>query len=64
MFIEKKNIAGYVRYVGPTHFERGIWFGIELDEAKGKNNGTVKKKFYFQSRDDCGLFVHHKRLCK
>ena len=22
VFIEKKNIGGYVRYVGPTHFER------------------------------------------
>ena len=42
---------------------QGIWFGIELDEPKGKNNGTVKKKFYFSAKENCGLFVHHKRLC-
>jgi len=58
----KKNVTGTVRYVGPTHFEKGVWFGVELDEPAGKNNGSVKKQFYFQSNANCGIFVHHKRL--
>eukprot|EP01084_Bolivina_argentea_P176456 305363_1 len=44
----KKRIHGTVKYVGPTHFDKGVWFGVELDKDKGKNNGTVKKKFYLK----------------
>jgi len=60
--LEKKNVDGTVRYVGPTHFEKGLWFGVELDQPLGKNNGSVKKQFYFQTNPNCGIFVHHKRL--
>ena len=41
---------------------QGIWFGIDLDESKGRSNGTVKHKFYFECRKSHGLFVNHKKL--
>eukprot|EP01084_Bolivina_argentea_P110403 197148_1 len=58
----KKSISGTVKYVGPTHFDKGVWFGVALDTAKGKNNGTVKKKFYFLSEPNHGVMLPYKRL--
>lgn len=34
---------GTARYHGDVFFgKRGIWVGLELDSATGKNNGTVE----------------------
>jgi dynactin 1 len=43
-----KDVRGIVAYVGSTMFASGKWIGVILDEPKGKNNGTVQKKSYFQ----------------
>ena len=37
---------GLLKYVGRTDFAKGIWAGIELDEAIGKNDGAVAGKRY------------------
>lgn len=34
--------TGIVRFLGKPHFQEGIWAGIELDESKGKNDGSVE----------------------
>merc|ERR550539_2178310 len=58
----KKNVPGVIKYVGPTHFDKGVWFGVALDEAKGKNNGTVRKKFYFLTDTNHGVMLPYRRL--
>ena len=35
---------GILRYLGPTEFAKGIWVGVELEEALGKNDGAVSGK--------------------
>ena len=35
---------GFLRYLGPTDFAKGIWAGVELEEPLGKNDGTVSGK--------------------
>lgn len=42
-----KNIQGTVAFIGMTSFASGKWIGVVLDEPKGKNNGTVQGKAYF-----------------
>jgi dynactin complex subunit len=39
---------GYLRFCGPTEFADGLWAGIELDEAAGKNDGSVAGVSYFK----------------
>ncbi|KAK4307564.1 hypothetical protein Pmani_020708 [Petrolisthes manimaculis] len=57
-----KDSLGTVAFVGSTHFSQGKWIGVVLDERKGKNNGTVQGKCYFQCEDGCGLFVRSSQL--
>ncbi len=33
---------GVVRYVGTTSFSAGTWVGVEMDNATGKHDGTVR----------------------
>lgn len=52
-----KNVSGNIAYIGTTHFSEGKWFGIILDEAKGRNNGSIDGKRYFKCPRNYGLFV-------
>jgi len=40
------NKVGTLRFFGTTHFAKGEWAGIELDESVGKNDGSVEGKRY------------------
>lgn len=52
-----EQVVGVVRFVGTTEFYHGTWVGVELDNAVGKNNGTVMNKTYFTCADHHGVFV-------
>ncbi|BFZ01398.1 hypothetical protein BsWGS_04438 [Bradybaena similaris] len=57
-----KGVIGTVAYIGATVFSSGKWIGVVLDEAKGKNNGTVQGKTYFTCPDDHGIFVRQSQI--
>jgi len=57
-----KDVRGIVAYVGSTMFASGKWIGVILDEPKGKNNGTVQGKSYFQCKENHGMFVRQSQL--
>ncbi|GCF00797.1 hypothetical protein ZYGM_001556 [Zygosaccharomyces mellis] len=46
--VDVNNHQGIVRYIGYTQFAEGIWYGIELDEPAGRNDGSVHNKKYFE----------------
>eukprot|EP00730_Choanoeca_flexa_P002516 TRINITY_DN11078_c0_g1_i1.p1 TRINITY_DN11078_c0_g1~~TRINITY_DN11078_c0_g1_i1.p1 ORF type:complete len:1134 (+),score=123.20 TRINITY_DN11078_c0_g1_i1:36-3404(+) len=50
---------GTLRYMGTTEFDeaREQWLGIELDQPKGKNDGTILGTKYFSCRMNHGIFV-------
>lgn len=50
------NKRGIVRYIGATQFATGEWVGIELDDATGKNDGSVQGVRYFECAPQYGLF--------
>ncbi|KFM67674.1 Dynactin subunit 1, partial [Stegodyphus mimosarum] len=57
-----KDVKGKVAFVGNTNFSSGKWFGVILDEPKGKNNGCVQGKAYFTCPDNYGIFVRQTQL--
>ncbi|GAB6024917.1 Dynactin subunit 1 [Chamberlinius hualienensis] len=60
--ITGKGVQGVVAFVGTTTFSTGKWVGIVLEEPRGKNNGTIEGKTYFQCADNHGLFVRQSQL--
>ena len=46
-----------VRFIGEASFHTGTWIGVELDQAVGKNDGSVNGRRYFQCRPNHGVFV-------
>ncbi|XP_036920771.1 dynactin subunit 1 isoform X9 [Sturnira hondurensis] len=57
-----KGHRGTVAYVGATLFATGKWVGVILDEAKGKNDGTVQGKKYFTCDEGHGIFVRQSQI--
>jgi dynactin 1 len=56
--VEVKEIGlGTVRYVGQTAFAPGEWIGVECEDYKGKNDGSVKGDRYFECEMEKGLFL-------
>lgn len=62
VLVKDKHLEGTVRFIGTTLFAPGKWIGIELDEPKGKNNGMVQGKAYFQCPENCGLMVRQNQV--
>ncbi|CAH2299221.1 dynactin subunit 1 isoform X3 [Pelobates cultripes] len=57
-----KGHRGTVAYVGSTLFATGKWVGVILDESKGKNDGTVQGKRYFNCEENHGIFVRQSQI--
>lgn len=53
---------GQIAFIGETNFAPGEWAGIVLDDASGKNDGTVSGKRYFQCEPKRGIFSKLTRL--
>ncbi|TKA83436.1 hypothetical protein B0A55_00324 [Friedmanniomyces simplex] len=51
------NRIATIRFLGPTHFQTGDWVGVELEEATGKNDGSVKGERYFECAQEYGMFL-------
>ncbi|KAK9398492.1 dynactin subunit 1 [Crotalus adamanteus] len=57
-----KGHRGTVAYVGATLFATGKWVGVILDEARGKNDGTVQGRRYFTCEENHGIFVRQSQI--
>uniref|UniRef100_A0A8C8RNR7 CAP-Gly domain containing linker protein family member 4 n=1 Tax=Pelusios castaneus TaxID=367368 RepID=A0A8C8RNR7_9SAUR len=62
VLLSSSNEMGTIRYIGPTDFAPGIWLGLELRSAKGKNDGSVGEKRYFTCKTNHGVLVRPSRV--
>ena len=53
---------GRIAYIGETQFAPGEWAGVVLDEAVGKNDGSVSGVRYFQCEAKRGVFSRVSKL--
>ncbi|KAI5954604.1 NIP100 [Candida jiufengensis] len=59
-----RNEIGSIRYIGATKFAPGIWYGIELNNPNGKNDGSVQGEKYFECSKSglYGVFVRESMI--
>ncbi|XP_061331362.1 CAP-Gly domain-containing linker protein 4 isoform X3 [Pezoporus flaviventris] len=62
VLLTSSNEMGTIRYIGPADFAPGIWLGLELRSAKGKNDGSVGEKRYFTCKLNHGVLVRPSRV--
>ena len=51
------NKVGKCRFIGVVPFSDGVWVGLELADASGRNDGSVQGRRYFSCKPRHGLFV-------
>ncbi|XP_035388437.1 CAP-Gly domain-containing linker protein 4 isoform X3 [Electrophorus electricus] len=56
------NEMGTIRYLGMADFAPGLWLGLELRSAKGRNDGSVGCRRYFSCRPSHGVLVRPSRV--
>ncbi|XP_062980230.1 CAP-Gly domain-containing linker protein 4 [Elgaria multicarinata webbii] len=62
VLLSSSSEMGTIRYIGPTDFAPGVWLGLELRSAKGKNDGSVGDKRYFTCKPNYGVLVRPSRV--
>ena len=55
-------MAGTVRYIGHTHFAKGLWVGVEIDLPRGRNDGSIDDQRYFSCKPNYGLFAPPQKI--
>jgi hypothetical protein len=55
---------GVIAFIGETQFKEGLWAGIILDTAEGKNNGTLNGVTYYNTEENRGVFCRLSKLTK
>lgn len=49
-------MTGTIKFIGPVHFARGIYVGIELESRLGSHDGTLDGRRYFSTNQQRGTF--------
>nr|CCA17775.1 tubulinspecific chaperone C putative [Albugo laibachii Nc14] len=54
---------GVIAYTGPvSSLPEGVWIGVRLDQASGRNDGTAEGIRYFDCHDCHGIFVRPENI--
>lgn len=62
VLLTSANEMAFIRYLGTADFAPGLWLGLELRSAKGKNDGSVGGRRYFSCRPGYGVLVRPSRV--
>ena len=64
VYVTNKQRTGVVRFVGIVHFQpgSGCWYGVDLEEPIGLNNGCIDGRKYFHSAPHHGIFCKAEQI--
>ncbi|XP_053702060.1 CAP-Gly domain-containing linker protein 4-like isoform X1 [Synchiropus splendidus] len=62
VLLTSANEMAVIRYLGTADFAPGLWLGLELRGAKGKNDGSVGSRRYFTCSPGHGVLVRPSRV--
>lgn len=62
VLLSSANEMALIRYLGTADFAPGLWLGLELRSAKGKNDGSVGGRRYFSCKPGYGVLVRPSRI--
>eukprot|EP00484_Ammonia_sp_Unknown_P026595 CAMPEP_0197031898 /NCGR_PEP_ID=MMETSP1384-20130603/10730_1 /TAXON_ID=29189 /ORGANISM="Ammonia sp." /LENGTH=856 /DNA_ID=CAMNT_0042461477 /DNA_START=22 /DNA_END=2589 /DNA_ORIENTATION=+ len=60
--VPKLQCQGVVKFMGSVDDKPGTYYGVELNAPQGKNNGTVKGRYYFKCNKNYGIFLKIKEI--
>ena len=60
----KNGDVGIVRFIGEIKNEAGIFYGIDMSEPNGNNDGSHNGVYYFTTHDNYGLFIKKPEIVK
>ncbi|ETO27614.1 hypothetical protein RFI_09516 [Reticulomyxa filosa] len=56
--VELNNgLIGTIRFIGPVHFDKDDWIGVELHDGRGQHDGAYRGQRYFTCPPKRGVFV-------
>ncbi|KAF8167287.1 dynactin [Crassisporium funariophilum] len=64
MIVTTPQGRGVVRFKGTASFSLGKWYGVELFEQNGKNDGSVNGESYFTCEMGYGVFLRPSQISK
>jgi len=59
VIVRVRRGLGIARFIGKLEDQDGTFVGVELFSPTGLNNGTRKGFFYFEAKQDHGIFVRY-----
>ncbi|XP_056283019.1 CAP-Gly domain-containing linker protein 4-like isoform X1 [Pseudoliparis swirei] len=62
VLLTSANDMAFIRYLGAADFSPGLWLGLELRSATGKNDGSVGGRRYFACGPGHGVLVRPSRV--
>jgi len=57
VIVRVRRGVGIARFIGKLEDQDGTFVGVELFTPTGLNNGTLKGVFYFEAKENHGIFV-------
>ena len=60
------DAIGICKFIGEIKGKKGVFYGVDIKKGEGKNNGTIKNKRYFRTKNnkETGRFTQISKIIK
>lgn len=60
------DAVGIIKFIGEVKGKKGVFYGVDVKKGGGKNNGTIKNKRYFRTKNnrESGRFTQLSKIIR